>query len=375
MPGTINHSPLRQTKSKAHRHQRIGRACLETLEDRRLLSFSPAVNYPVAPNPRSVVTADFNNDGNLDRATGVADSRYGNVLLGNGAGGFSAAQQFDGWYPWSLAAADFNGDGNMDLVTVQGSNADTSVLFGNGNGTFQSPVDHWTWYGPLGVAVGDFNNDANIDIVTSQDDGNSFGWVQVQRGNGTGGFANSPAYQITGPTDAMAVGDVNNDGKLDVVALVGNGWSLLGNGDGTFLEPDPWYKYEFWTGANRCVALGDFTGDGTLDAIAAGETVNVMVGRGDGFFGEPVSHAGNGAMHTAVATADFNSDGKLDAVTTDGDTGTVSMMLATATAPCGTRVRLPPALRPRRSRSATSTATAGRTRRRRTAAQVQSRYC
>ena len=56
-------SSLRRSRS---RH--ISRACFETLEDRRLLSFSPAVSYPVGTNPQAVVTADFNGDGRLDLA-------------------------------------------------------------------------------------------------------------------------------------------------------------------------------------------------------------------------------------------------------------------------------------------------------------------
>ena len=51
------------------RSQHISRACFETLEDRRLLSFSPAASYPVGANPQEVVTGDFNGDGHLDVAT------------------------------------------------------------------------------------------------------------------------------------------------------------------------------------------------------------------------------------------------------------------------------------------------------------------
>src|SRR5262245_20955746 len=69
-------------------------AYLEALEDRRLLSFSPAVNHTVGINPQDIVTADFNNDGRLDIATVNAGSNNVSVLLGNGAGGFAGSQQF-----------------------------------------------------------------------------------------------------------------------------------------------------------------------------------------------------------------------------------------------------------------------------------------
>ena len=56
--------------------------CLEGLEDRCLHRFSPVTNFPIGEKPQEVVTADFNNDGNLDLATA------NNVVLGNGDGTF-----------------------------------------------------------------------------------------------------------------------------------------------------------------------------------------------------------------------------------------------------------------------------------------------
>ena len=70
------------------------RLCLESLEDRCLLSFSPAVNYPVGANPQAVVTGDFNGDGRLDLAVANSSSNTVSILLGNANGTFQAAQNF-----------------------------------------------------------------------------------------------------------------------------------------------------------------------------------------------------------------------------------------------------------------------------------------
>src|SRR6185436_15076285 len=56
-------------------------------------------------------------------------------------------------------------------------------------------------------------------------------------------------------------------------------------------------------------------------------SVDVLRGHGDGTFNAPINQIANGAMHTGVAVADFNGDGKLDTMTSDADTGTVSLML------------------------------------------------
>ena len=96
------------------------RLCLESLEDRCLLSFSPAVSYPVGASPQAVVTGDFNGDGRLDLAVANSASNTVSILRGNANGTFQAAQNFaTGAVPRSLAVGDFNKDGKLDLAYGQ----------------------------------------------------------------------------------------------------------------------------------------------------------------------------------------------------------------------------------------------------------------
>ena len=130
-------------------HGAIHRLHLETLEDRRLLAFSPAASFPVGPNPQAMVAGDFNNDGHLDLATANSDDGTVSVLLGDGHGGFGAAidSSPSASYPRvSLAVADFNNDGNLDLAMspLYDGLGSRGVLLGNGDGTFQAPVTRRT---------------------------------------------------------------------------------------------------------------------------------------------------------------------------------------------------------------------------------------
>jgi hypothetical protein len=315
----------RQHARRGSKRVRTYRPNLEALEDRHTPSFSPATSFPVGPNPQVVVTADFNNDGRLDLATANAGANTVSVLLGDGRGGFGAANHFaaGGSSPRSLAAADFNNDANLDLVTV--TQGGVTVLLGNGDGTFRAPTNLYVW-GPLSVAVGDFNSDGNTDVVVSEDDGEGFGVFQVALGNGRGGFSLAP-YTSSLDYDArgLAVADLNGDGNLDAVSA--DVFVLLGNGDGTLRENSYWYNTGMSDPDPQAVAVGDFTGDGIPDLVVAGQTVVVLPGLGDGMFASAIHHTANGSMHTDVVVADFNGDGKLDAVTADADAGTVSLML------------------------------------------------
>src|SRR5215207_9828280 len=106
----------RGSLSPRARRTAIRRACCETLESRRMLSFAPAVSYPTGSNPQGIVTADLNGDGKLDLATANAGSKTVSVLLGNGNGTFQPRvdTSLAGTEPLALAVGDLGGDGKMD---------------------------------------------------------------------------------------------------------------------------------------------------------------------------------------------------------------------------------------------------------------------
>ena len=161
-------SPTRTRRRPVRRRPPASRLCLESLEDRCLLSFSPAVNYPVGANPQAVVTGDFNGDGRLDLAVANSASNTVSILRGNANGTFQAAQNFaTGAVPRSLAVGDFNKDGKLDLVTANDGAYDVSVLSGNGDGTFRAPTSIGIGLRQLSVAVGDFNSDGKLDLAVA----------------------------------------------------------------------------------------------------------------------------------------------------------------------------------------------------------------
>ncbi len=253
---------------------------------------------------------DFNNDGILDvvMTTGNGFS----VALGNGDGTFQPPVTTRTQLSYSLAVADFNNDGNLDIVVANenGSPSTVSVYLGNGDGTFQPPINSDTTDYNEFVAVGDFNNDGKMDIVVIENP-----YISVLLGNGDGTFQPPSNNDSFVGAHWLAVADFNNDRNLDVVVTgyFGTGDSigvLLGNGNGT-LQDSITQDIEY---VPATVAAGDLNGDGKMDAVLGYDLggVAVFLGNGDGTLHPPVNYDTTGIGNGKVVVSDLNLDGKLD---------------------------------------------------------------
>jgi hypothetical protein len=294
-------------------------------------TFGPAQNFDSILAPIGVVAGDFNHDGKLDAAT---INRNGvSVILGNGDGTFQAAVTYStGQFPEGLAVGDLNADGNLDLVVANYENSvlgSVSILLGNADGSFQSPVNINLAVGMFHVVLDDVNHDGKLDLLVSGDA------VAILIGNGDGTFE-APDYYSTnadsgGPGSGPAViaaADFNRDGNLDLA--VGNGPAgvnlFLGNHNGTFQANRSFVVSSGvgLEGGSFTLAVGDFNNDGKLDLVTT--SVGVILGKGDGTFGAPIYSTGPSFGMEAIAVGDFNGDGKLDLAGVSLDSGLYVML-------------------------------------------------
>jgi hypothetical protein len=192
------------------------------------------------------------------------------------------------------------------------------------------------------LAVGDVNGDGKPDVVTSNYNGNS---VSVLLGNGAGGFGTKTDFPVvTGPL-AVTIADLNGDGRADLVSSSSTAVTLLlGNGTGQFGA-----KTDFAGAVNpRAVAIGDLNGDGKPD-LAVGNvganTVSVFLGDGIGGFGARTDYA-TGVYPFSVAIGDVNGDGKPDLAVAVGGTNGVSVLLGNGAGGFGAKTDYPTGLYP-----------------------------
>jgi FG-GAP-like repeat/Calx-beta domain/FG-GAP repeat len=254
---------------------------------------------------------------------------------------------------YSLAVGDVNGDGKPDIVVAERGAGVLAVLLnttpaGATTPSFASQQTFATAIGPFFVALGDVNGDGKPDILFTNY--GEPGTVSVllnttAPGATTVSFATEQTFATGRDPNSVALGDVNGDGKPDLVvtndrdSTVSVLLNLTPSGATVALFAP---QQIFATGTfPRSAVLGDVNGDGKLDILlanAGNTTVSVLLnttapGAATASFAAQQTFAA-GTTPSSVALGDINGDGKPDLVVTNANNftaGTVSVLLNTTT--------------------------------------------
>ena len=290
-----------------------------TINSTGSLAFGAAASYPAPRSSASVVT-DLNGDGEPDIVVSNDAADTVSVLFGDGQGGFGSPTTFPlnggSYSTYTIAAADLNGDGKPDILAADGNDAAVTVLLNDGQGNLGSPTnysDGTVAYTGYAIAVADLNGDGKQDVVAAD---SYTGTISVQLGDGQGGFGAATTRTVSSSTKGVAVADVDGDSKPDlVVTNTGTVSVLLGDGQGGFGAPG---SYTTGSNANNGMlpAVADLNGDGKPDIVVPNRddgTVSVLLNNGDGTFApQTIETVGGNPIGDVVA--DVNGDGKPDII-------------------------------------------------------------
>ena len=344
-------------------------------------TFAPGVDSPITYQASKLLIADLNQDHNDDLIVGNRQQTGGtSIYLNNGQGGFGLSTTFDlGIVDDYLASADLNHDGKIDLINTNyfydsdyNYNYNLSVRLGNGDGTFDEAqvlaidpsnsnaklldfygdgelelvtpnyntqtisvfrgldnlatsahTDYGTGLNINSFAIGDINHDGKLDIVGLDNRGN----LTTLLSQNSSYLANQTSYALGGGISNLSLQDFNNDNSLDLVLNTSDGLEFLANtGDGHFNLPSIVTPLNTPVFSSNILLVGDLNNDGKADLVLVdsgsdGNEVVVKLGQGDGTFLDsghyliaPISQYGYGQQFYSLSLADINKDGIPDIV-------------------------------------------------------------
>jgi hypothetical protein len=268
----------------------------------------------------SLVVVDIDGDGRNDVVIGEGD-RGIEVFLQDAQGALASAFRLDG-PAGKLRVVDADGDGRKDIIAFGFGSGSVRVWRQSAPGVFAAPASYAVEHAWKDLDVGDVNGDGRPDIVTGSWGGLGSNGLAVLLQQPDGSFG-APTYRTVDPTwgtGGIAVGDVNGDGRDDIVASWGGNSPtyigiLLQNADGSLGEMQTMPTLDI----PAPVAIADIDGDGRKDIVVAHDgwtSISLYRQRADGtLMPQELFPSIYGSWEgDALAVGDINGDGRPDIV-------------------------------------------------------------
>jgi hypothetical protein len=305
-------------------------------------SFDAPVAYEVGVGAWWGLLADLDGNGGLD-ITVVNATEDASVLFNNGLGGFSEALRFGvGGEPIDVRAGEMNGDGRPDLVFINNTR-ELVVALTTAEGALTpigAPIDYPTGRAPdtatlvpttaAAIAAGDIDGDGKVDLVATgtlpYDEGMK---ALFNRGSGT--FGNPVRLDITYVAPGtLAIADLNGDVTMDLIS--GNQYPCVSITSRGGSSTTPRCYMDGADGHPMSLALGDIDGDARIDlAVVRASGTRILTNNVNGIFTETDQLGGISAPRVSATLADLNGDGRAELLIASGadpgTTGSVALFI------------------------------------------------
>ncbi len=231
-----------------------------------------------------------------------------------------------------IASGDIDGDGDLDVITAHSNEPNgwpNAIWLNDGTGSGNiygvSPVQTFGNSDSRAVELADIDGDSDLDILVGNNGANTV-WINqggAQAGT-PGNFVDSGQALGTANTASIAIGDLDNDGDIDMVSgnSINDHEIWLNDGSGNF-GATPAYTFSESSSILQKVVLADMDGDADLDIVEANEDINglvIWINQGGAQAGTIATFVNSGQAFgldttRAVAAGDIDNDGDMDVVT------------------------------------------------------------
>ncbi len=296
-------------------------------------NFSLKQPMPDSPVPdldetRALVLGDVDDDGDLDLLVANA-GQINKLYLNDGDANFAVVgvaigDEMD--TSTSLILLDVDGDADLDLI-VGNTDENTAagkvnrVYLNNGKGEFSRSLESLgndDADATYALAFGDVDNDGDVDLVAVNK--NQVNKLYLNKGQGKFDASGTPVGEALDDSSSAMLVDMDSDGDLDLVVGNENQTNKLYLNEGSGLFSSVGIVLDDEADTSKAVCLGDVDGDGDMDLLVVNQGQDHKLyrnGRGGGFVGLGADFAGNseGGPVNSMAVGDLNNDGFDDVVT------------------------------------------------------------